>query len=169
MFDSSGLFDDTHRLTSCGVAGALLNREYFFVTVLCVFFFVATLGLGALVIDQCANIAMNMTTNERLNGSRYHWILKENDTVRNKFDRGTWTNIFEFWHIPGYGIDYMNAFDLPSALTQENIRSRNSKLLMSYAGQQIPSGPPSIDLEVARKRAESVDSTDTSNGLEMMQ
>ncbi len=71
-------------MTSCGVAGALLNREYFFVTVLCAFFFMTTLGLGALVIDQLVNIATNMTTNERLNSSRYSWISMEDGVIRNR-------------------------------------------------------------------------------------
>ena len=91
----------------------------------------------------------------------------------NRFDRGTWNNILEFCQYPGYKVDYMKSFELPAVLSHENMQTRirsTTKLLMSYSGQQVPSGPPSIDLEVARNRADSGESFDTTNknGLELI-
>jgi hypothetical protein len=85
--------------------------------------------------------------------------------------------VLEFWQVPGYYIDYTRTFDLPSDLTQENMQLNTSKLhsfrftglSASHSAGQLPSGPPSIDLEMTVKnRADSVDSTDNSLGLELV-
>lgn len=99
-----------------------------------------------------------------------------------RFDRGLLTNLLEFLCIPGYAIDYSSLFILPAELTQENMQLNNNSYLRSgsnhwnsirlnnihtaYTGP-LNSGPPSIDLEMAnvvnKPRADSIDSSDTSN------
>ncbi len=85
--------------------------------------------------------------------------------------------MLEFWQCPGYHVDYTRTFELPSNLTQENMQLntvrlhgfRSNGLAASQSAGQLHSGPPSIDLEMAVKnRADSIDSTDTAVGLELI-
>lgn len=94
-----------------------------------------------------------------------------------RFDRGPVSNVLEFWQVPGYYIDYSKTFELPSDLTQENMQLNTSKmhslrshgLVSSQSTGQLHSGPPSIDLEMTVKnRADSVDSSENSLGLELV-
>lgn len=56
------------------VVGQLLSQKYFFVTVLLAFVIVITAGLTFLMVEQTTNIVRNVTTNERINQSRYAWM-----------------------------------------------------------------------------------------------
>lgn len=56
------------------VVGQLLSEKYFFVTVLLVYVMVVTAGLTFLMVEQTTNILRNVTTNERINQSRYAWM-----------------------------------------------------------------------------------------------
>jgi hypothetical protein len=102
------------------------------------------MGLGALIIEQMRNMAVNMvriclssrsadsliiylqTTNERLNYMRYPWLVDENGVFYNRFDRGWYQNILEFWHIRPYARDYKNVFDLPSKKDRNSVGSCES-------------------------------------------
>lgn len=99
----------------CGVAEALLGPHYFFVTSLLAVTLAVEVGLIALLFDQMTNIVMNRTVNEKLNYSRYPYMVDEFGNYCNKFDKGWFSNIMEFFQVPGYYIDYMNLFDSPAA------------------------------------------------------
>lgn len=57
-------------------------------------------------------MARNITANERINRSRYPWMNNEQGLPFNHYDRGFYRNVLEFWHIPGYRIDYFSEFDM---------------------------------------------------------
>lgn len=97
--------------TACGAVSYLLDRNYFFPTVLCVVLCVITLILTTLLVEQSANITRNITANERLNRSRYPWMNDEHGQPYNHYDRGLVKNVLEFWFIAGYKIDYFSEFD----------------------------------------------------------
>jgi hypothetical protein len=103
----------------------LLGREYFFSLALCAFLSVVSLGLSALLIEQCMNISKNITTNERLNRSRYSWMNDSLGKPFNHFDRGLIKNTLEFWRFPGYEKDYYQEFCLPS------VERKNEKVMDS--------------------------------------
>lgn len=76
-----------------------------------------------------------------------------NSTIFNRFlrrfDRGVLFNLFEFCHVPGFGVDYSQCFELPTlyagskyTLTQENI--------MRYSNTSNAHLLPSEDLEKDR-------------------
>ena len=56
------------------VLGTLLSNNYFFVTFLLTYILVVTAGLTFLMVEQTSNIIRNVTTNERINSSRYAWM-----------------------------------------------------------------------------------------------
>lgn len=101
----------------------VLDERYFFSCILFLFVCLLTLGLTALSFEQLGNIAFNMTTNERINRSRYSWMTDEEGRPSNKFDRGVIRNILEFWRVPGYAVDYMNVFAAPGSESDETERS----------------------------------------------
>jgi hypothetical protein len=61
-------------------------------------------------------------------------MVDADGTISNKFDRGWFSNILEFWHVPGYAIDYTKVFELPTPplsrskymLTHDNIMRYSS-------------------------------------------
>eukprot|EP01035_Chromulina_nebulosa_P019949 gene19949-25915_t len=75
----------------------LLNRQFLNSSTL-----FASLGLLALTIEQTYNICHNITTNERINGNRYNWLIDDNGNQYNRFNRGILKNILEFCQIPYY-------------------------------------------------------------------
>lgn len=56
------------------VLGILFSNKFFFVFVLVAYVGVVTAGLTFLMVEQTTNILKNVTTNERMNGSRYAWM-----------------------------------------------------------------------------------------------
>lgn len=71
------------------------------------------------------------------------------DSCAHRFDRGVLFNLFEFCHVPGFGVDYSQCFELPTlsagskyTLTQENI--------MRYSNTSNAHLLPSEDLEKDR-------------------
>jgi hypothetical protein len=108
----------------CSVLERLVSRWYFVVVILLGLSLLAGVLLAMLLYDQGLNIATNWTTNERINLTRYPWILRQSDgTYTTKFDRGVLTNILEFLCVPSFNIDYMSLFVLPVELTQENMHT----------------------------------------------
>jgi hypothetical protein len=99
--------------SACVALGTLLDEKYFFATALTVFLCGATLALGALLTEQSVNVAKNITTNERLNRSRYPWMHDSDGKPFNNFDRGVCVNTLEFWGVPGFQRDYYAEFELP--------------------------------------------------------
>jgi hypothetical protein len=64
-FDSlcfRGLYNDIHRQLPCHQLPELVSREYFMVAVICAILMFATVGLGALLLDQFLNIANNVVS-----------------------------------------------------------------------------------------------------------
>lgn len=104
--------------SACVAVTNLLDEEYFFATALTAFLCLASLALGALLAEQAVNIARNITTNERLNGSRYPWMNDSQGQPFNHFDRGMLVNILEFWCVPGFRRDYFTEFELPHAAAE---------------------------------------------------
>lgn len=106
--------------TACWALSHLFDRLYFLPTVLCAVLLAISLTIGALLVDQNYNIAMNITTNERLNRGRYPWMTDHLGNPSNRFDRGFVSNFLEFWCAPGYRKNYYNEFsDPPTTTTNE--------------------------------------------------
>ena len=53
---------------------ALLGRQYFFPLMLSIAYLILACSLSFLFFDQVYNICMNITTNERMNWQRYHYL-----------------------------------------------------------------------------------------------
>lgn len=97
--------------SACGSVSHLLDMRYFFATSLCALLIMITFILAALLTEQTINIAKNITTNERLNQSRYPWMSDSLGQPFNHFDRGILKNILEFWCFPGFERDYYSEFN----------------------------------------------------------
>lgn len=142
--------------TGWEVASALFGRKLFFLTSFCSFLALVCVGLIALLAEQTINVFKNQvrlevvmcvdffvyahaylsfqTTNERVNASRYPWMVDKNGKPNNRyaiciyhiyvyvyplkirtyvrFNRGYITNILEFFRLCGYGVDYYEVFTL---------------------------------------------------------
>ena len=72
---------------------------------------IINLIVAALLIEQSINITMNITTNERLNRSRYPWMNDSLGNPYNHYDKGCIRNILEFWRFPGFEKDYYSEFN----------------------------------------------------------
>jgi hypothetical protein len=131
--------------------GKLLGREYFFSLSLCAFLSVVSLCLAALLIEQSINISKNITTNERLNRSRYPWMNDSQGKPFNHFDRGMIINTLEFWRFPGFGKDYYQEFNLLSLQRKSDkvserfmdAEGNNGRKRRSVNGDQISGINPS--------------------------
>lgn len=71
-----------------------------------------TVCLAILAFEQTANIFLNLTSNERINKSKYPWLHDEDGKFSNRFDRGPMINFLEFWGLFGFEIDYKNIFNI---------------------------------------------------------
>jgi len=99
---------------ACITLVALFGREYFFVVVMCGLAIVSLVGIGALFVDQLVNISANITVNEKINRSRYPWMLDDHGLPCNRFNRGIVVNTLEFWGLFGCAVDYTKTFDMPA-------------------------------------------------------
>ena len=108
--------------SACGAVSHLLNMRYFFATSLCALLIIISVIIAALLAEQSMNIAMNITTNERLNRSRYPWMCDSLGQPFNHYDRGILKNILEFLCFPGFEKDYYSEFNWLS-LRDENLKS----------------------------------------------
>ena len=122
-----------------------MSRESFYTTTLCAFFSVLFLGLITLAWDQLNNLARNMTTNEKINSSRYSYLQDEEGNFSNRFDRGVWSNIMEFLQLPSYHVEYSRVFTLPeltpaAANTKEEKLHWLSKMFGKSSHQPVPQG-----------------------------
>lgn len=127
----------------CGITEALVGPHYFFVTTLLACTLVLEIGLLALLFDQVTNIVMNRTVNEKLNYARYPYMIDEAGNYCNKFDKGWFSNIMEFLHVPGYFIDYTSLFDTPTSnveVVEGNLRSSTA----SSPHREKPETPRSV-------------------------
>eukprot|EP01039_Chlorochromonas_danica_P001485 gene1485-1618_t len=173
---------DLNNGNACTGFQILLSRDRFVVTLLGCLMVLTVFGVGALLYVQCGNIAENITINERINRQRYNYLIDGNGNPRNRFDRGAWNNILEFFRLPGFDMDYFSIFELPPELTQQNLEMRLSEHqsvggvrryfvgntgLHALFGTQSVSGPPSVDLEMAQRNAyaESTDSGESSSEI----
>ena len=68
----------------------LFSRDYFLPLMLTIGYLILAGGLLFLFFDQLYNIAMNITTNERINGHRYFYMLDENSQFINRYSTA-WT------------------------------------------------------------------------------
>ena len=130
--------------SACVAVSILLDEKYFFATALTGFLCIATLALAALLMEQTVNIARNITTNERLNRSRYPWMNDAQGKPFNHFDRGIFANTLEFWRVPGFQKDYFAEFDLPQLDIdrKEPIRRNGEAMNSSFMNQ--PEEEPAI-------------------------
>ena len=130
--------------SACVAVSILLDEKYFFATALTGFLCIATLALAALLMEQTVNIARNITTNERLNRSRYPWMNDAQGKPFNHFDRGIIANSLEFWRVPGFQRDYFTEFDLPQLDTDvKGPADRNAEAMNSSFMNQ-PDNEPAI-------------------------
>mmetsp|Transcript_34523 Transcript_34523/g.32890 ORF Transcript_34523/g.32890 Transcript_34523/m.32890 type:complete len:730 (+) Transcript_34523:362-2551(+) len=147
---------------ACIAVGRILGREYFFSLALCAFLSVVSLGLSALLIEQCINISKNITTNERLNRSRYPWMNDSLGKPFNHFDKGLFKNTLEFWRFPGYEKDYYQEFCLPSVerknekvmdstINDDNNAIKRPSINDNRGGDQISGINPSPGSEAGRQ------------------
>ena len=97
---------------ACDVVGALASQRMWGVLVLTLCANVCALSLSFLLGQQVGNLMGNITTNERINSSRYPWLLDdEGKRFVNRYDTGsTIANCKEFW---GKTRDYRRTYDLP--------------------------------------------------------
>ena len=98
------------RYSDSDVVSNLLDRQYLFPTALCSFLVLTSLALFTLLIGQGINIARNITSNERLNRSRYPWMKDAFGHPFNHYDQGILKNVLEFWHVPGFSKNYFQEF-----------------------------------------------------------
>jgi hypothetical protein len=111
-----GLIRANEKTGPAFVVGNLLSQNYFFVFVLLVYMIVITAGLTFLMVEQCSNIIKNVTTNERINRSRYAWMKGPDGRPFNRFDRGVWVNLLDFLLVPGFAINYSTVMEIPEAV-----------------------------------------------------
>ena len=50
-------------------------------------------------------MALNLTTNERINRKRYNYLKDGTGNFYNPFDRGVKNNILEFFHLKRYQVE----------------------------------------------------------------
>lgn len=48
-----------------------------------------------------------------MNGERYVWLKDDEGGWCNRYNRGRLRNVLEFLGVPGFSVDYLNAFELP--------------------------------------------------------
>ena len=106
----------------------LLDRQYLFPTALCSTLILTSLALITLLIGQGINISRNITSNERLNRNRYHWMKDSSGQPFNHYDKGFLRNILEFWSIPGFQKDYYVEFHC-SAKSEKSDKSEKTEKL----------------------------------------
>lgn len=89
-----------------------------------------TCSLFALLLEQVRNVLRNLTSNERINGTRYAYITTSPCTgrIQNLFDKGAWANVREFmgweggkeeergWKKKETKIDYRTLYDLSEVM-----------------------------------------------------
>lgn len=109
------------------VLGTLLSQNYFFVTVLLVYVLAITCGLTFLLVEQSTNIVRNVTTNERINRSRYAWMQGPDGRPLNRFDRGPVRNVLDFLLVPGVAVNYFTVMDIPEVAASKHPRKRRQK------------------------------------------
>ncbi len=64
----------------------------------------SSIFLVFMLYDQLRNIALNITTNEKVNCKRYVWLRTPvNGKFFNWYDRGFWCNCTEFWKLEAHG------------------------------------------------------------------
>lgn len=115
------------------VLGELLSQEYFFVTFLLAYILIVTAGLLFLTVEQTSNILRNVTTNERINKSRYAWMKGPDGRPFNRFDKGIIANVLDFLLIPGRSVDYYSIMDIPPAVKKDKKSDMEMKTLNSSA------------------------------------
>lgn len=94
----------------------LLNNKFFFITILNICIIIISFGLILLLFDQLYNIAINITTNERINRNKYYYLKNNN----NPFDKGILINYCEFFRLNSkYKIDYMKLYEIPDELEKK--------------------------------------------------
>ena len=130
--------------SACVAVSILLDEKYFFATALTGFLCIATLALAALLMEQTVNIARNITTNERLNRSRYPWMNDAQGKPFNHFDRGIIANTFEFWRVPGFQRNYFVEFDLPQLDADMKEPSHRNAEAMNSSFINQPDDEPAI-------------------------
>lgn len=106
------LIRDTSSYSPSYVTGELISQRMLFITCMTIFSMIIICGLTLLVVEQTVNIFNNMTTNEKVNRSRYSWLKGPNGEFRNRFDRGPIINILEFLGCSCYQVDYMKIMNL---------------------------------------------------------
>jgi len=107
------LHSEINSYYSCNILTSVLSRKSFYTTTLCAFMSIIFIGLAFLTYDQLSNIANNITTNEKINSSRYSYLQDGEGNFSNRFDRGVVSNVLEFLQVPGYYVDYNTIFTLP--------------------------------------------------------
>ena len=141
----------------------MLDRHYFFPTTLCVVLCAITLILAALLLEQSTNAARNITANERINRSRYPWMNNEQGLPFNHYDKGFYRNVLEFWHVPGYKIDYFSEFDMqPNKVGSDKGLVAPESLGLTGTSIDCPTESPPI----SRGRSEKSSPTLSSSGNE---
>jgi hypothetical protein len=103
----------------------LLNNKYLFITIINVCLIMISFLLALLLTDQLYNIAINITTNERINRNRYYYLNNNN----NPFDKGFFINYCEFFRLNNkYNIDYMKLFEMPEELEKNKTKEKYIEL-----------------------------------------
>ena len=137
------------RYSDSDVVSYLLDRQYLFATALCSFLVLTSLALFTLLLGQGINIARNITSNERLNRSRYPWMKDAFGQPFNHYDQGILKNVLEFWHVPGYSKDYFQEFHGSQRIENLEIEKQNSEKFRSILpGPGPPNGSLTCDITI---------------------
>ena len=59
-----------------------------------------TIGNSFLLLRQLLCVAANLTTNECLTRGKYSYMMTQQGSFWNSFDRGCWVNCQQFWCLP---------------------------------------------------------------------
>ena len=95
----------------CKVVEALVGMRAFGFLMLTLCATACFLALSFLLGQQYSNMCNNITTNERMNASRYPWLQDDNGKFLNRFDTGSLVkNLSEFWLKTK---DYRGVYDMP--------------------------------------------------------
>jgi len=133
------LYRETERGSACEVLGSLLGRRLFFVLVMDCLMMLAAAGLGLLTAEQLTNILRNTTTNERINGAKYSWMVLPDGSPCNRFDRGWVANLLEFCGVAQYRVDYFTVFEAPQYRPAGSSSSSSSDVPPSvFSGAALP-------------------------------
>lgn len=117
------IWKDFNGRDSCYISYTIFTRHYWFNCLLGSALVIITVAVLGLLGEQLTNISQNITINERLNGSRYDWLVSgEDKSFHNKFNKGWFQNFLDFFRIISYN-DYYTIHNMQSTNDRDKVLS----------------------------------------------